>query len=152
MATTTSDSGGNYEFDNLFPGTFTIEEILQSGWTQTQPVNPDYYTITTQSGMNVTGLNFGNFKTFSVSGSVYNDVNGDGLRNGGDPGLQGWTVNLIDSSGNVLATQTTDANGNYTFTGVGARQRFGGRGRADQLGADPAAVPDGVHVHRQERP
>ena len=61
VATTTSDANGNYEFDNLFPGTFTIEEILQSGWTQTQPVNPNYYTITTQSGMNQTGLNFGNF-------------------------------------------------------------------------------------------
>ena len=31
VATTTSDANGNYEFDNLFPGTFIVEEVLQSG-------------------------------------------------------------------------------------------------------------------------
>ena len=50
---------------------------------------------------------------------MYNDVDGNGLKTGGEPGLQGWTLELLDSSGNVLATQTSDASGNYTFTGVG---------------------------------
>ena len=80
VATTTSDANGNYEFDNLFPGTFIVEEVLQSGWTQTQPVNPNYYEFTTQSGMNETGLNFGNFSTGTFTGTVYNDLNGDGTR------------------------------------------------------------------------
>jgi len=119
VATTTSDANGNYEFDNLFPGTFTIEEILQNGWTQTQPVSPNDYTVTIQSGTNETGLNFGNFKSLSVSGNVYNDQNGDGLKNSGEQSLPGWTVNLLDSSGNVITAQTTDSSGNYTFTGVG---------------------------------
>ena len=80
VATTTSDANGNYEFDNLFPGTFTVEEILQAGWIQTQPVNPNYYQFTTQSGLNETGLNFGNFiNTENLSGMVYNDLNGDGI-------------------------------------------------------------------------
>ena len=73
VATTTSDANGNYEFDNLFPGTFTVEEILQAGWTQTQPVNPNYYQFTTQSGLNETGLNFGNFINSE-------NLSGDGLQ------------------------------------------------------------------------
>ena len=122
VATTTSDANGDYEFDDLFPGTFTVEEVLQSGWTQTQPVNPNFYTFATQSGTNETGLNFGNKLTFTpitVSGSVYNDLDGNGLRGSSEPGLAGWTVDLEDSSGNVLASVLTDSNGNYEFTGVG---------------------------------
>ena len=123
VATTTSDANGDYEFDDLFPGTFTVEEVLQSGWTQTQPVNPNFYTFAAQSGTNETGLNFGNKLTFTpitVSGSIYNDLDGNGLRGSSEPGLAGWTVDLEDSSGNVLATVLTDSNGNYSFTGVGA--------------------------------
>jgi len=117
VATTTSDANGNYEFDNLFPGTFTVEEILQSGWTQTQPDNPNYYQFTAQSGMNETGLNFGNVvPQENLSGQVYNDLNGDGSNDGGtDPGLAGWTINLLNSDGGVVATTTSDASGNYTF-------------------------------------
>ena len=102
VATTTSDANGDYEFDNLFPGTFIVEEVLQSGWIQTQPVNPNYYAFTTQSGLNETGLNFGNkliFTPITVSGNVYNDLDGNGLKGSGEPGLAGWTVDLEDSSG-----------------------------------------------------
>ncbi|MGZ3383732.1 MAG: SdrD B-like domain-containing protein [Isosphaeraceae bacterium] len=119
VASTTSDANGDYEFDNLFPGTFTVEEILQSGWVQTQPVNPNYYSITTSSGTNIAGETFGNFKAVSVSGNVYNDLNGNGLHDSGEPGLQGWTVQLENSSGTVIASVLSDVNGNYTFTGVG---------------------------------
>jgi methionine-rich copper-binding protein CopC len=116
VATTTSDANGNYQFDSLFPGTFTIEEVLQSGWTQTQPVNPDYYTVTTQSGQNETGLNFGNFlSSVSLSGSVYNDLNGDGTRESGEPALAGWTIDLFTTSGALWDSTTTDSKGNYAF-------------------------------------
>ena len=67
----------------------------------------------------MSGLDFGNFKLITVTGDVYNDLDGNGLRGSGEPGLAGWTVDLEDSSGNVLATVLTDSNGNYSFTGVG---------------------------------
>ena len=122
VATTTSDANGDYEFDSLFPGTFTVEEVLQTGWVQSQPVNPNYYQFTTQSGLNEKHLNFGNFALITVSGNVYNDLDGNGLKGSGEPGLQGWTVNLLDSSGNVLTSVVTDSNGNYSFTGVAGGQ------------------------------
>jgi protocatechuate 3,4-dioxygenase beta subunit len=117
-ATTTSDANGNYEFANLFPGTFTLVEVLMPGWIQTQPVNPDFYTITTTSGVNITGAAFGNFQGVAVSGNVFNDLDGNGQQGGGEPGLAGWTVNLYNSSDQVVATTTTDANGNYSFSGI----------------------------------
>jgi Legume lectin domain/SdrD B-like domain/Bacterial pre-peptidase C-terminal domain/Bacterial Ig-like domain len=120
VATTTSDANGNYEFDGLFPGEFTVAEVLQSGWIQTQPVNPNSYSFATQSGLDETGLNFGNYQSITISGNVYNDVDGNGLRGAGEPGLASWTVDLEDSSGNVLATVLTDSSGNYAFAGVGA--------------------------------
>lgn len=36
----------------------------------------------------------------------------------GDPGLPDWTVSLEDGSGEVIATTTTDRNGDYTFRDV----------------------------------
>ncbi len=48
----------------------------------------------------------------SITGTVYNDLNGNGTRDGGEPGLAGWTVKL---SGTVTTSTTTDANGTYTF-------------------------------------
>jgi hypothetical protein len=116
VATTTSDANGNYEFDDLFPGTFIVTEVLQSGWTQTQPVNPNYYEFATQSGLDETGLNFGNFKPGTFSGVVYNDLNGDGTQESNEPGLSGWTVDLLDSSGTLVATTTSNSTGQYTFT------------------------------------
>ena len=51
-----------------------------------------------------------------ISGVVFNDVNHNGLRDFGEPGLAGVTVNLNDDTGVVVATTITDQNGRYSFT------------------------------------
>ena len=56
----------------------------------------------------------------TINGEVYNDVNGNGSQDGNESGLQGWTVELLDGSGNLLASTTTDTNGAYQFTGLAA--------------------------------
>ncbi|MFC1481656.1 SdrD B-like domain-containing protein [Candidatus Neomarinimicrobiota bacterium] len=56
--------------------------------------------------------------TFSVNGSVFLDTNEDGLLDAGENGVAGITVELLDADGNVVATATTDSNGNYNFTNV----------------------------------
>ena len=118
IAKTTSNNNGKYSFGDLLAGVYTIEEITPSGWYVTQPANPFSYTLTATSGSSQKGLNFGNFQLVSFSGDIYNDLNGNGLRNPGEPGLQGWTVDLEDSHGNIVATTTTDANGNYSFVNL----------------------------------
>src|SRR5262249_2841238 len=99
VASTVTDASGNYSFSNLAPGTYTIEEVLQAGWTQTDPASPGTYTIVAASAGTYTGNDFGNFHLVSISGTVYNDINGNGVRNKNqgqnEPGLSGWTVNLL---------------------------------------------------------
>jgi hypothetical protein len=57
--------------------------------------------------------------TATISGQVFNDLNGDGVRQSGEPAVQGWTVDLIDpASGTVLQRAVTDNSGNYAFGGV----------------------------------
>ena len=54
-----------------------------------------------------------------LKGNVYNDQNGNGLRSISEPGLAGWTVNVLDPSGNVLGSVLSDSSGNYKSSGVG---------------------------------
>ena len=54
-----------------------------------------------------------------VSGTVCEDtVIENGICDDGEVGLGGVTVSLKDDSGTVIATTTTDANGDYSFTGL----------------------------------
>ena len=48
----------------------------------------------------------------------FNDLDGDGVKDTGEPGLQGWTIQLCaDAACNtVLGSTTTDASGNYSFS------------------------------------
>jgi hypothetical protein len=54
-----------------------------------------------------------------VSGELYNDSNGNGNFDAGEPGLQGWEVDVWDSNGNFVASELTDANGDYDIEGLG---------------------------------
>ena len=56
---TTTDANGNYSFNNLTPGTYTVYEIAQPGWVQTAPANGSY-TITVTQGQSIQNLDFGN--------------------------------------------------------------------------------------------
>ena len=54
----------------------------------------------------------------TIGGQIYHDLNGDGFDDAGaDPGIGGIVVELI-SGGTVIATTTTDAGGNYRFSGL----------------------------------
>ncbi|MBX7104650.1 MAG: DUF11 domain-containing protein, partial [Gemmataceae bacterium] len=52
------------------------------------------------------------------TGSVYDDLNNDGLRGVGEPGIAGVTVQLRNAGNVVVATATTDINGVFVFPGV----------------------------------
>ena len=82
-------------------------------------VNPGDVTVV--SGTSSTGNNFGNFQLGVISGQKFNDINGDGIKNGSDAGLAGWTIQLDkDANGTVDATTVTGAGGAYSFTGLTA--------------------------------
>lgn len=56
----------------------------------------------------------------TISGMKYNDLNRNGKKDSGEPGLPGWTIKLKASKkhGDVKMTTVTDANGNYSFTNL----------------------------------
>lgn len=54
-----------------------------------------------------------------ISGQVFEDLNGNGNKDGGEPGLAGWTVSL---SNRVTASTITDDGGNYVFNGLPSGQ------------------------------
>jgi peroxidase len=54
------------------------------------------------------------FFKVSIEGTVFFDPNSTGHNTG--TGVQGVTINLLDNTGAIIATTTTDANGHYSFT------------------------------------
>ncbi len=118
LYTTTTNSSGLFSLTGIAAGTYTLSQVLQSGFEQTQPVSSGTYTITVASGQTVTGENFGDHATAAIGGVVFNDLNGDGSLESGEPGLSGWTVQLLNSANTVIASATTPAGGSYSFAGL----------------------------------
>ncbi|KAF0142115.1 MAG: hypothetical protein FD122_952 [Stygiobacter sp.] len=119
---TTTDANGLYHFDNLPAGTYTVTETNQTGWQQIYPFSPGSYTVVLSAGEIVISKNFANQiippKLGSICGMKFNDLNGDGDKDEGEPGLQGWTINL--TMGAVQMTATTGADGSYCFNNLAA--------------------------------
>ena len=126
VATTKTDADGNYSFTGLDAGTYTVK-VTKAGEIAelTQTEDPDgtkdnasgAITLNTDNPVRE-NVNFGYIKKHAISGTVYLDQNRDKTKNTGDIDLSGVTVKLLDKDGNVVATTTTDANGNYSFTGL----------------------------------
>lgn len=111
--TTVTDANGNFSFMNLLPGTYRVREENRPGYVQTT-VNPGDVSIL--SGSRVSGVDFGNFQLGSIAGQKFEDSNGNGIHDAGEPGLQGWTINLDAVGGTTHLSTVTDASGNYGFT------------------------------------
>lgn len=58
----TSASDGSYLFQAVCDGTYQVTETVQSGWSQTTPTNPSYFTPLISNGNTVANLNFGNYR------------------------------------------------------------------------------------------
>src|SRR4029079_13817567 len=50
-----------------------------------------------------------------ISGYVFDDLNGNGLRDIGEPALAGSPIELRNAAGVLIASTTSDANGAYSF-------------------------------------
>jgi protocatechuate 3,4-dioxygenase beta subunit len=86
-------------------------------------LTPTVLAASVISGFNTGNLNFLDRLiappvTATVSGSVLQDTNGNGVLDAGDAPLPGVTVQLRNTSGGVLASFVTDFNGAYAFSGL----------------------------------
>ena len=114
-----TDMTGNFSA-SVTSGTVvsTIDETtLPSGSTRTAGDNPTTGTATggTNTPLAPVGYQFLSQALGSISGHVYNDTNGNGVQDPGEPDLQGVTVVVSDSRGSTH-TVVTDASGDYQTT------------------------------------
>lgn len=119
-------AGGSYCFAQLGPGSHTIREVQQTGWVQTYPSSAGGHIVSTESGKRTEGLDFGNraaggeFVPVSICGAKFDDRNGDGVRQNAEPGLAGWTIELLAGTDTLLRSVVTDGSGAYCFGQIGS--------------------------------
>ncbi|MDD3328251.1 MAG: SdrD B-like domain-containing protein, partial [Zoogloea sp.] len=119
VATTTTDANGNYVFNNVPAGSYTVEETNKPGYTDVSDVdggNPNVINVTLTQGQSSTGNDFVDERPATLGDRVWEDTNANGVQDAGEAGIAGVTVELKDENGTPVATTTTDANGNYSFT------------------------------------
>jgi len=68
-------------------------------------------------------VDFGYQPLGSIGDRVWLDDDRDGVQDAGEPGLSGVVVELRDSAGGLLASQTTGADGEYLFGGLSQGKR-----------------------------
>ena len=126
--TTMTDECGNYIFEDVMPGTYTLTEtqpddLLDNFETAGDAgglVGNDVISeITLANDQDATGYNFGELEPSSISGLVWVDFNDDGEMDFDEPIIEGAELTLtgVDDLGNVVnLTTVTDAEGDYVFT------------------------------------
>lgn len=123
-ATTSTDTSGNYTFDNLISGYYQVQEFLDSAWTA---VGNLFYNVEIDPGTVSTDNNFVNFKNFSVTACKKEDADGSLTTTNDQSDVAGWTVNLVTDAGTnteTTDTQTTGRNGCYTWTNLGPNHSY----------------------------
>ena len=124
----TTDASGNYKIASLSAGAYIVRQLLPAGWSQTTPAGGYGVHATLLAGQNLTSQNFGARQsvtsTGSISGTVFNDGNGNGVRDAGELGLGLWKVFLDKNNNGLLdtgeASALSDVNGNWSLGNLAA--------------------------------
>jgi len=118
---TTTDASGNFSFTGLTAGTYVLSEVVPDGFHQTFPGAPGTVSVNLSAGQTATVLfgNQANAAAGTITGLKFNDANGNGAPDSGEPGVGGVTINLLAAAGgSIVATTTTASDGTFTFSGV----------------------------------
>lgn len=102
---------GFYLFTDVTPGTYTVEEVLQRGWTQKE--FPAEFEIA--QGEGETDLNFGNYKKISITACKMEDKDGDTETTNDQSKVPGWEMTLFKGGKQLGESQKTDREGCYTW-------------------------------------
>ncbi|WP_198320983.1 SdrD B-like domain-containing protein [Azohydromonas aeria] len=132
LGTTLTDASGYYSFKGLTPGLqYQVQFTQPTGFDAASPrqidnnansgVNSDgalSSVVVLRPGETNNSIDAGFYKNASLGDRVWEDTNGDGRQDAGEAGITGVTVNLRNAAGTIVATTTTDAQGNYRFDGL----------------------------------
>lgn len=131
--TVQTNTNGDYTTRELAPGDYILEFVTPAGFAITlqdvggsEANDSDVDPATGQVSVSIAAgapspvenISAGFVQPASIGDLVFEDLNGNGLRNTGEPGVSGVTVNLLDENGDPLSppiSDVTDVNGNYSF-------------------------------------
>jgi hypothetical protein len=95
---------GSYVFSGMEPGTYQVRSLAPTGMTLTAP-GSSYHAVAMVSGQPQTGNDFGYQGTAPATGSIngykFEDLDGNGAWDEGEPGLEGWSI-FLDANANGL--------------------------------------------------
>ncbi|MFN7866939.1 MAG: tandem-95 repeat protein [Planctomyces sp.] len=100
----TTDANGNYVFTNIRTGAHRVTELLPAGFIPSEGRPAAVESLVVRAGTSV--VDFFNLQPVagSLSGTIWNDLNGDGIFGTGEPPLAGWTVYVdLNSDGSLTA-------------------------------------------------
>jgi hypothetical protein len=131
IGSTVTDANGRYEFRNLWYGQYHVEVVVPAGFVASprdqgadDSVDSD---IDSAGVMAETTLDprehdprwdAGLYRRASIGNLVWDDLDGNGIRDPGEPGIAGVTVRLFNSGGTQVASTVTNGNGEYAFSGL----------------------------------
>ncbi|MEG4329472.1 SdrD B-like domain-containing protein [Microcoleus sp. herbarium5] len=109
-----TDANGRGAFTNLEPGNYVVREVPQAGFSPTTPDRVQF-NLSTQDANVV----FGNTPNSRITGCKFQDLNGNGYRDGFETPIAGVTI-YLDSNGNDAldageASTVSDQFGRWEF-------------------------------------
>jgi len=141
--TTETDSDGHYYFMGMAPADFAVTFMLPEAFIFTvpakrnvdivHPTHPDgslaYNDVTSdvdrdsgrtdikslKSGEENYSFDAGMFIPVTINGTIWHDLNANGVEEGEEPGLPYITVELFDRDADSFGTTLTDVNGVWIF-------------------------------------
>ncbi len=130
--TQTTDANGNYLFTQLAPGDYAVQLVAPAGYTITgldrggndvkdsdiDPITGRSINTTLTAGENDLSWDAGLYQKAAIGDRVWLDCDADGIQDVNEVGVAGVVVKLLDAAGNVIASTTTDYQGNYLFSNL----------------------------------
>ena len=124
-----SDAWGNYEITGLAPGEYTLEATAVKGYAFTKKGDGNVmlnrtggsgYTeaFRVELGDSIRGMNIGMIKPGTVKGTVFADLNDNGVRDEGENGLTGVTVRLMHTEEGEAFRAEIGEDGRFLFDAV----------------------------------
>lgn len=114
-----SDAAGAFRFTALPAGAYRLRQIVPAGFRATAP-SAGFFDLVLTNGLALVGKTFGDTQRVLISGTVFNDANGDRKRSTGEAGLSGWTIDLYLNGTGTPKSVTTDSAGNWSVSSLAA--------------------------------
>jgi hypothetical protein len=119
----TTSSTGAFSFTALPAGSYRIWEETPTGYRVDSPA-VFFSEVVVKDGQAVTGVNFADTQKILISGTVFNDTNGNGVQNTGETAASGWRVYVdLTDSGTYKSTDpsvVTTSTGAWSFSTLAA--------------------------------